>query len=342
MLKKDRENEECNEKKDLINKNKCFKNNKEVLNKNILYNSNKNFFDNFSIDSLDYSNINIRRSEEHKSSKLSTISLVYVYSRKGSRKNKHTHALKALFDTGCGATLINKKFVKDLPKKRKSQQSWKTKTGSFNTKETCKVTFALPQFHKHREISWNMHVDESNSEMSDYDIIIGRDLMHEIGLEMNFQTGRMTWDNAWINMQDPDLFKEGSVEEFEKELFMMHDPDTTEAERIQRIVDVKYAPADLQAEVNSLTKINGEQKKQLLTLLSKFKTLFDGTLGDWKTEPVDLILKDPKTVPVYQKPYPVPKSKEKKLKEECQRLVDMKILRKINKSEWGNASIHHQ
>ena len=78
-----------------------------------------------------------------------------------------------------------------------------------------------------------MHVDESNSEMSDYDIIIGRDLMHEIGLEMSFQTGRMTWDNAWINMQDPDLFKEGSVEEFEKELFMMHDPDTTEAERIQ-------------------------------------------------------------------------------------------------------------
>ena len=71
----------------------------------------------------------------------------------------------------------------------------------------------------------------------------------------------------------------------------------------------------------------------MLTLLSKFKTLFDGTLGDWKTEPVDLILKDPKTVPVYQKPYPVPKSKEKKLKEECQRLVDMKILRKINKSE---------
>ena len=54
-----------------------------------------------------------------------------------------------------------------------------------------------------------------------------------------------------------------------------------------------------------------------------------------ETEPVDLILKDPKTIPVYQKPYPVPKSKEKKLKEECQELVDMKILRKRNKSEWG-------
>ena len=74
---KNRENKECNEKKDLINKNKCFKNNKEVLNKNILYNSNKNFFDNFLIDSLDYSNIKLRKSEEHKSSKLSTISLVY-------------------------------------------------------------------------------------------------------------------------------------------------------------------------------------------------------------------------------------------------------------------------
>ena len=65
MLNEYRKNEKCNEKKGKINKNKCFKNNKEVLNKNILYNLKTNFFDNFSIDSLDYSNINISRSKEH-------------------------------------------------------------------------------------------------------------------------------------------------------------------------------------------------------------------------------------------------------------------------------------
>ena len=50
---------------------------------------------------------------------------------------------------------------------------------------------------------------------------------------------------------------------------------------------------------------------------------------------MDWILKDPNCVPVYQKPYPVPKSKEMKLKKECEMLCKMGILRKVNKSEWG-------
>ena len=109
-------------------------------------------------------------------------------------------------------------------------------------------------------------------------------------------------------MQDPDHFKEGNVDNFEQELFMMHDPETTEAERIQRIVDVKYSKADLKQEVKTIKNINEEERRRLLKLLEKFKPLFDGTLGDWKTAPVDLELKDPNCKPVYQKPYPVPKS----------------------------------
>ena len=111
-------------------------------------------------------------------------------------------------------------------------------------------------------------------------MIIGRDLMHELGFTIDFQKGRMIWDNAWINMQDPDHFREGSVDDFEQELFMMHDPETTEAERIQQIVDVNYSKADLEKEVSKLKTIKEDQKKELLKLLQKFNPLFDGTLGD--------------------------------------------------------------
>ena len=34
------------------------------------------------------------------------------------------------------------------------------------------------------------------------------------------------------------------------------------------------------------------QHKELLKLLQKFEELFDGTLGTWKTDPVDFELKE--------------------------------------------------
>jgi hypothetical protein len=35
------------------------------------------------------------------------------------------------------------------------------------------------------------------------------------------------------------------IDALEDEILYMHDPDTTEAERIQAILDAKYCPADL-------------------------------------------------------------------------------------------------
>ena len=144
-----------------------------------------------------------------------------------------------------------------------------------------------------------MHVDETPVEDSTYDMIIGRDLLHELGIVMNFSTATVTWDNAWINMQDPGLFKEMDLDDYEEELFLMHDPDTTEADRIQKILELKYAPADLDKEVGKIKGISLEEKSKLLQLCKKYKHLFDGQLGNWKTDPVDLILKDPNCKPVY-------------------------------------------
>jgi hypothetical protein len=75
------------------------------------------------------------------------------------------------------------------------------------------------------------------------------------------------------------------------------------------------------------------EQKQLLKLLQKYEHLFDGTLGTWQTDPIDLELKDPNVKPHHSKPYPVPHSQEKKLKEELERLCQYGILKKINRSE---------
>ena len=58
-----------------------------------------------------------------------------------------------------------------------------------------------------------------------------------------------------------------------------------------KITDSTYAKEDLKQLANNSTHMNPEEGTQLLSLLEDFEDLFDGTFGDWDTEPVDLKLK---------------------------------------------------
>ena len=62
-------------------------------------------------------------------------------------------------------------------------------------------------------------------------------------------------------------------------------------QRIVRILDAKYEKANLPDIVeNECSHLNPPEKLQLLELLTEFEDLFDGTLGDWKAEPVSFEL----------------------------------------------------
>ena len=271
-----------------------------------------------------------------KTANLSTITLGFLHSRKGSRKAKHERRLKILFDTGCGGTLINKKFVNRLPTKQVQGTTWKTKAGQFATNRKCRVTMSLPEFHTGRDVTWTCYVDESDHELSRYDMIIGRDLLEELGMDFLFSKNIMMWDNATVPMRHPEWLSDALIDEYENEIYSMYDPDTTEAARIQEILDGKYTPADLEQIAEECKHLTTEEQQKLLRLLRKYEPAFDGSLGAWNTAPIDIELKEPDTVkPYHAKPYPVPQSQEAKLRDEVQRLVDQNVLRKINRSEWA-------
>ena len=113
-----------------------------------------------------------------------------------------------------------------------------------------------------------------------------------------------------------------------------HDPET-DAKRIQDTIESKFCPADLEQIVAECTHLEKKEQRQLLDLLQKYEELFDGTLGTWKTDPIELELKEPNVKPYHAKPYPVPYSQEAKLKAEIKRLCEYGVLRKINNSEWA-------
>jgi hypothetical protein len=222
--------------------------------------------------------------------------------------------LRVLFDSGCRATLINERFVRHWKKTESKSTKWSTKGGSFKTKRKCEIEFTLPAFHENRKITCSAYVDESHHESSNYDMIIGRDLLHLLGINLLFDTAEIPWDNAKIHMQTPGTTNGDWLDTMEQELLYAHDPNTTDAERIQSIIESKYCPADLNKIVEECTHLDKTEQRHLLKLLQKFEDLFDTTLGTWKTDPVDLELIDPKVKPFHAKPYPVPYSQETRLK----------------------------
>jgi glutamyl/glutaminyl-tRNA synthetase len=153
--------------------------------------------------------------------------------------------------------------------------------------------------------------------------------MHSLGINLLFNTAQISWDNAIIHMQAPETLKRDWIDALEQEILFAHDPATTDAERIQDIIESKYCPADLNKIVEECTHLERAEQRQLLKLLQKFEDLFDGSLGTWKTDPIELELKDPNVKPYHAKPYPVPYSQEKRLKEEIHRLCKYGVLRKI-------------
>jgi hypothetical protein len=266
---------------------------------------------------------------------LSSITLGWIFSRKGGRKGKDHKIARILFDSGCGGTLVNKSFVKKYKKVSTSSTKWTTKAGSFETNRKVNCQFTLPEFHQGKDITWTMYVDESDKRLNNYDMIIGRDLLTELGIDLMFSSGEMKWEQASVPMRDPSVLLASEIDAFENEIYSMHDPETTDAARIQSIIDVKYAPQDIDAIVAECVHLIPKERDGLHKLLTKFESLFDGTLGEWKTEPIDLELKDPNAKPYHARAYPVPQSQELKLKQEIDRLVGYGVLRKINRSEWA-------
>ena len=112
-------------------------------------------------------------------------------------------------------------------------------------------TFSLPEFFEDRLIEWNVHLTEK---LGHYDMIIGRDLLTELGVDINFSTSTCSWDNSVIPMREPTVPIEQSfiVEE--------SGPVKQATSRLKKILDAKYVPADIPKLVGKQDDLNSKQK----------------------------------------------------------------------------------
>lgn len=240
-------------------------------------------------------------------------------------KGTKRKAIRILLDSGATGSFIVERLTTKLRVKNTTASVWKTGNGDVKTSKMVKTHFMLPELYHDRIIEHKFNV---LSTPIGYDMIMGTDLMTELGLKLNFKDACIEWDEASMPFKSRDATLESS--------FNIEDADAVldSTGRMKRILDAHYEKADLDKTVESMTHLQLDERAALLRVLKKHETLFDGTLGHWQGETYDIELK-PDAKPYHARCYPIPKVYEETTKKEVERLCAIGVLKKVNRSEWA-------
>ena len=264
-----------------------------------------------------------------------TVTIANVKGGKTKNSNKYSD-LRVLVDTGCSHSIIVKNYCK-ASKSHKKVKKYATGSGTLTTQYETKVHFSLPEFSDKKVITWNFSVTDSKD--LGYDLILGRDLMTELKMDILFSQKTLNWEGISIPMRDFRRIQKLRLSKYELKAIIneVKEPIITQqaTERIINILDSKYEKANLRAVIEGAKHLNTKEKELLYKLLSQYQDVFDGTLGAWKTEPVEFEMHDD-AKPHNQRYYPVPHLYKKTFKKELDRLVKLGVLEKVQESEWGS------
>ena len=200
-----------------------------------------------------------------------------------------------------------------------------------------------------------------------YDIIMGRDMMVPLGIDVSCTTQTISWNDLKVPWKNSKYFND----ELLKDKMAMNAHAFSNSDPISEWIDARdsahtfvgmtngkkrhgrekhsFAAEKLKEslyEVIPTSEITDmqlhlslEQRKELFKVLDRFKPLFNGNLvannylGTYKGQKVRLELK-PGVTPHSQRPYPVPYKHKDVFKQELDRLVKIGILSKTGPSKW--------
>ena len=251
-----------------------------------------------------------------------------------------------LLDSGATGCWISRKKLPSMIRTNKIPAiTNQMMAGDFTSNESITLkNVILPEFHRTRRL------DALQAKIFDqscrYNMILGRDLMNDLCIVLNFESKSMEWDKAIVAMREhpanasnisvaTNLLLEaidGGLENNDS-TFVLDQPSdlhyqannaNPEGYKSRTISTSLYEPANLQDIVNKCTYLLQHQRPQLYQMLQKFHKLFDGLLKTFKSPPVHLqLIENPK--PVGWQPYLVSTSHLTVFKAELQRLLKIGV-----------------
>jgi hypothetical protein len=157
-----------------------------------------------------------------------------------------------------------------------------------------------------------------------YDLIIGKQTLHDIGAVLDFKEGTITIDDILLPMRNiPSISK---VLKLNSSFTQEPASSCNATKHVVEILDAKYDKADLPSIVkNNCVHLSTSHCNSLLALLLKFEELFDGMLGVWKLPPVSFEIKEGAKL-YHGRPYPFPMIHKATLMKEIDRLILIGVL----------------
>jgi hypothetical protein len=216
--------------------------------------------------------------------------------------------------------------------KRVVPQSWGTSNDTFLTDKVGNIEISFVEYSASKKVRLQPDIVEYSlgDQASMYDLIIGKQTMHNLGVKLDFQEKTITIDKILLPMRNiANLQLKPRITRALREntCFAQEPISTRSATRCMvKILDSKYEKADLPAIIReNCSHVTASARKKLLSVLLKFKPLFDGTLGDWKLPPVSFELKEGMK-PYHGRPYPIPHKHKAVLMKEIKWLCNIGVL----------------
>ncbi len=169
-----------------------------------------------------------------------------------------------------------------------------------------------------------------------YDLVIGKQTMYNLGVELDLQEKTITIDKILLpmrNIANLQLKPRITRALIENTCYAQEPISTCSATKhVVKILDTKYEKADLSAIIrDNCSHPTASDREKLLSVLLKFESLYDGTLGDWKLLPVSFEQKEGMK-PYHGRPYPIPHKHKAVLMKEIKWLYNIGVL------EWQPSS----
>jgi hypothetical protein len=238
-------------------------------------------------------------------------------------KNKTT---SVLLDFGSSGDLL---FMKNESSKRISvvmqviPQSWGNFNGTFVTDRVGDIEILFVEYLASKRVCFQLDIVEygPGDQAPMYDLIIGKQTMHDQGVKLNFQEKTITIDKILLLVR-----KIVNLQLKTRITRALRENTCFATKHMVKTLDAKYEKADLPAIIReNRSHLTASDREKLLSVLIKFKLLFDGTLGDWKLLPVFFEIKEDMK-PYHGRPYPIPHKHKAVLVKEIKRLCNIGVL----------------
>jgi hypothetical protein len=178
-------------------------------------------------------------------------------------------------------------------------QSWGTSNGTFVTDRVGNIEISFVEYLASKKIRLQQDIIKYSpgDQAPMYDLIIGKQTINNLGVKLDFQERTITIDKILLPMRNiGNLQLKPRITRALREntCFAQETIGTrSKTKCVVEILDAKYDKADLPAIIReNCSHLIASNREKLLSVLLRFKSLFDGTLGDLKLPPVSFELKE--------------------------------------------------